>query len=979
MPIQAVQRSIYRNFVQRPRINRALDSFGLRLNRLLESLHIKKRYATGLTRSKAILFVSSNPGERVNAERALQAISRPRALRAVADFENPKSPAFLAARQLLESNFSMFHETIGQRALTELERFALARIAINKNSRATSKHIQKYHLPASRRFEIAKIGAAMVFSGTSEFIENYQLTASQRFEVAKIAAANGGGGTSRFIQNYQLPASQHFEIAKIAVAKNGAGTSEFIENYQLTESQRFEFAKLVATQNGRGTSEFIQNYLLAESQRFEVAKLAAAQNGRGTSEFIQNYLLAESQRFEVAKLAAAQNSAGTSEFIQNYQLTKGQRFEVAKIAAAEPSDWMTCESLDNYRLFESQRLAVVKIALCHDIQMLRYLDRYYLEIKSFEIAGDFTKEDFISYAKKTLASMGLDPGLADHLYSDMGRRDAGVRLLSQLIQETPETLAAVPEPKEKNLTRYLLARLTGLEPTLLYGRKFSHDALGNFYEVCLDLQAGGRKVFFEGHAFAEVLFQDRSLKQLMTLLQSLDRMKNLLAGGFEQYRRAVIPSNITQENIAALTGKIDGDFLPRFQQLFLLAGEQPITMAQIKQLEELWGNLEVFFTLAARFRGNPDWEPELTLLAKVVAAVLNKTFHALKYEGDPADPEDREIAAAQLAPLKSEQARAGWRANYQRVGLFSSQGQASRTSEDELMGRSKKQLEQLALHLREEKFLEPLERTDRRELDGLKAKIKDAPKYSTIKGLDRTMVVSAGLELLNEAGDIGSYQAIISLFKGSAGALRLPQQIEADLKTLADLLKYRETGQEAIVFTTTADDPKLLLMTGSLVDASSCQDYRFGGYVQTLLGYVVDAGVKLALSYSLRERDFDSAQDYQEVKRLVQAGVQPEFIPARQRLKIGEIEIGLPKALKRRVIKLGNTGADTAGVRGEKEYAQNHFAEGSMDTQLAEVIAELAEKSQARQDENISIPPSRNPLGIYSDLAGGIQTEGYAI
>lgn len=56
MPVPAVQRLIYvicRTPTERPRINDALDRFGYRLNRFLESIGTQKRYATGLSRNKA--------------------------------------------------------------------------------------------------------------------------------------------------------------------------------------------------------------------------------------------------------------------------------------------------------------------------------------------------------------------------------------------------------------------------------------------------------------------------------------------------------------------------------------------------------------------------------------------------------------------------------------------------------------------------------------------------------------------------------------------------------------------------------------------------------------------------------------------------------------------------------------------------------------------------------------------------------------
>jgi hypothetical protein len=84
MSVQAVQGFIYRNFVQRPRVNRALDGVGNHLNRLLDRLGIQKRYATGLTRNKAILFASNDPTEIQIAREKLLASGKAQGTLAVA-------------------------------------------------------------------------------------------------------------------------------------------------------------------------------------------------------------------------------------------------------------------------------------------------------------------------------------------------------------------------------------------------------------------------------------------------------------------------------------------------------------------------------------------------------------------------------------------------------------------------------------------------------------------------------------------------------------------------------------------------------------------------------------------------------------------------------------------------------------------------------------------------------------------------------
>ncbi len=78
LPNLKVQGYIYRNLIQRPKVNRFLNQFGGALNRL------GLPYATGLTRHKATLFASKIPDEVDAAGSALLLAGRQRAKWAVA-------------------------------------------------------------------------------------------------------------------------------------------------------------------------------------------------------------------------------------------------------------------------------------------------------------------------------------------------------------------------------------------------------------------------------------------------------------------------------------------------------------------------------------------------------------------------------------------------------------------------------------------------------------------------------------------------------------------------------------------------------------------------------------------------------------------------------------------------------------------------------------------------------------------------------
>ncbi|MDO8526919.1 MAG: hypothetical protein Q7T03_04430 [Deltaproteobacteria bacterium] len=757
---------------------------------------------------------------------------------------------------------------------------------------------------------------------------------------------------------------------------NNAGLKDIGALSVMTERERIQCAKNYAAKNSNQI--FLIIGLLAirdERARIEIAKIAAAHDGEGTSEHIQNYVIRDEQaRIEIAKIAAAHGGWGTSLYIQKYAIQNEQvRIEIAKIAAAHDGEG-TSKHIQNYAIREEQaRIEIAKIGLMEDpFSIIQHIQNYQIGFDPLDIAT-CTAEEVVAWVRKALAGKGLNPALAEALYADMKRRDVGILLGLELVfqwtvDQEEVTKAASHSPA--TLSRTLLEKATGMamggfkESALAYSEK----ALGDLYEMAASLR--------QPVTIGAGLFQDKKLKRLLEFMHVAVRLVGVLgldAGAvFPPLLAREAGTTVDVDNVEAVIRACTQLFLERFKTMFKI-GNQPITIEQIERLEEAWGNLEVLYTLVGRFNGNSRWKNEIPVLRRVVEHVLNGTFDRLKYEGYEGDVEDCEKVKAQLAMLSGEKTQAGWRGNYHRASLYRSGDQSPSLTPEARLERSKDFLKSQVIPHAQEEGRNSID-IDREKVREIRSALLREPKQVTILFYkrDRGALLTALLEWAMETSDLNTYTVIVNLMRSSSGAMGLSTQLMDDVKTLADKLKPEVQGNEAIVFTTTTDDPKLLLMTGDLVNVSSCQNYRTGSHIETLLGYVVDANVKLMLSYALTRGDFESQVAYEEVKRLVESGAAMEFVAAKQRLRIGGREIDLKRPFRRHVIKLGSVQDGSASMRMEKSYEQSHFAEKEMKGQIDAVLSELAVQSGATLEKEIQIPPTRNPGGVYSDAAGGV-------
>lgn len=218
----------------------------------------------------------------------------------------------------------------------------------------------------------------------------------------------------------------------------------------------------------------------------------------------------------------------------------------------------------------------------------------------------------------------------------------------------------------------------------------------------------------------------------------------------------------------------------------------------------------------------------------------------------------------------------------------------------------------------------------------------------------------------------------------------------ADLSTTVATLSPQKKGAPAVIFTTTFDNPKMLVTIGDLVDTSSCQNYKTGSYIQTLLGYVIDAGVKGLVSYVLKPGHFAQLQEYSSLTEALKARADGAAVDVKGGLEadkgIVHLRISRPgqkdldmktlplsKAQLRVVVKLGQVSNGQPGLFIERPYEQTHSARPVMMNHVQQIGNEIAEAIDGVFGQEITIPESRNVGGVYSDASGGVQTYSYKI
>ncbi|MDD5770594.1 MAG: hypothetical protein PHE25_06495, partial [Candidatus Gracilibacteria bacterium] len=424
----------------------------------------------------------------------------------------------------------------------------------------------------------------------------------------------------------------------------------------------------------------------------------------------------------------------------------------------------------------------------------------------------------------------------------------------------------------------------------------------------------------------------------------------------------------------------------RFKEIFSISGEE-ISFDQIESLENLWGNLDEIFVLISRFNGNSEWKEEIPILATVVKHVLKGTFGDLKYTGD--NDEVRTLSKEQLSGLNERQLKA-WQTNPYRLDIIN-QNSSSELTDENLFRIGKNEFQEQIIN---QKHIDSVKAGLSKELVNFQITENESKlckrletRQIKIKGLmqelnDKKRTLLILLQRCLQSKDKQTFEFYIDILNSGIPGVDL-SGIKDDLTSIKQKLKGSKGGKDFICFSTVFDDPKMLLGIGDLVATHSCQNYRIGDYIQTLLGYVIDANVKGIASFTISQRDFSNQADYIKVKEIVNAGTyELNFDFAKRILTINGIKIKLNKAISRQVVKYGKTDDGESAIFCERAYLNTHYGLNSINNTQISLVSDFAKNiGISIVNGGISFPKSKNIGGVYSDAGGGVVgvNEGYTV
>jgi len=153
-------------------------------------------------------------------------------------------------KELAEDDVDLCLEDSRYRRLSEAERLAILKYALDNNDYFYSANFSNFRLKPLSLFQLAKHAAALDAWDVSIYLEAFQLqTEEERFQVAKIAAGQNGGKFSLLLERYEIKDPELlYQLAKVAVLSDAEGTLRSLANYSLSVEEQKELFILAFVQ-----------------------------------------------------------------------------------------------------------------------------------------------------------------------------------------------------------------------------------------------------------------------------------------------------------------------------------------------------------------------------------------------------------------------------------------------------------------------------------------------------------------------------------------------------------------------------------------------------------------------------------------------------------------------------------------------------------------------------------------------------------
>lgn len=881
-----------------------------------------------------------------------------------------------------------------------------------------------------------------------EVLPTLRLNPTQLFQALSYAAPQDAQRTLSFAQGNGLPSSVQFHLYRRAAEKLPAGDGiipSLIANSALTEEQKTEIFCIRWDLNHGNSDEhvdFFERYAFESRYAFfNILRRYAEADPQGfLNEFDDDVeRLPEEQKVEIGRVLAKETSLDEGPWINRLHLSNpASRSTVLAFAVTRMvndwgwqddylndfnprrANWFEVSPQDTEAAVAYVFQNVRKDKLKHQERRQQFLSEWlgtltreqsarlwrvlFTRIPVQAIAENMGVADSGSLplvaedGQSSLSGMVesfananptlLRPGVTKILNDVAQDRDIFVRLLEGYIK-----LGGVDAPVATS--GEIISRLTGLDVQRLQNSHW-HTPVAQVYKIWLDLSDHFASPPFEGVVIGEEVW--RSAPELLRFATSLRDYLSVSqrATPWVQLRVRFFSAGITLDSIRQATDWLKQEIVTEVQAV-LARSSVTVSSEDLERLSQSWGDLEPIYTLIARFSSKKEWKKEIDVMGRVLAAGIRGTFRQFKYLGEGENEERRQMAAGQLRSLSPELI-ATWaksRAKAELVAVKKAETASAVPDSQELLA-------QVA------PFLEEVIGGGERESDEEEHFIDDILGNKILRG-NPDKIIRAALEktshdqLWRWSAKTLLSQRGASKTQGAVRALRVllraaPVSIAPEAREpLSNLLRALEKatsqkssgGGASILLSVMSGDAKYLMTVGDLVQTSSCVNYRTGGKIGALLGYVVDANVQLLSTFILKQDDFNSFDDYRSVLASMESGRGPPEISWDGNRRIATFQIGsesvstksLGYAYLRQMIKVGQTARGT-GVRLEKEYLQDHPALTQMRQVHRQILLELArELGASTSGAPVTFAPTRNPGGIYSDLADdrGTQQGAYTI
>jgi hypothetical protein len=403
-------------------------------------------------------------------------------------------------------------------------------------------------------------------------------------------------------------------------------------------------------------------------------------------------------------------------------------------------------------------------------------------------------------------------------------------------------------------------------------------------------------------------------------------------------------------------------------------------------LAKTWGDLTPITVLLARFTRSHAYE--IPALRDVVDHVIKGTFSDYRY-----DTQRDQLRGFTPIMLKR------WRENPHRLTLCRT-SESSELSKDRALAGAQHNYAQLLLHLSQVaeigdlKALGSVEQARalaRSKQDVFAAHYRQMEKERSGSSLQHIIGSVGALLREGDREDASLFLRNFATIKARIGShlpTELRQQLIDDLNAITEAVKERSVDKNKgyVIFTTVTDDPKLMMTVGDLVNTSSCQNFRTGSVVQTLLGYVMDGNIKASLSFAIAEGTLRNLFKIPHKQPLDPSRYTVSFEAPKLLLTLTDPEgqshtISLGKAIRRRILRVGQREQDAQpAMFAERPYEILHAVTPQIEAEEGALLHQIEKKCGFRPAVgNVEFPASSNPAGVYSDHGLGAMMGDYML